>query len=165
MIFTLLFGFFVFAFGFFPFAVLALAVFFCRFQTTLLALSGWALLRRLAAGFSRFTGVFIASSISFAVSLCLVFPSRFGRWFWCGVFVAASAADQGQVDFAGVQIGARYYWTLTLSPMLKRDAALRSPSIAMISGRKLEIVEAAHENGLLLRLCEKSRNWLKHHRN
>ena len=72
LIFTLLLGFLSLRLAF-SVAVLALAVFFLPFSDDVVVLDGWALLRRLAAGFSCFTGVFIASSISFAVSLRLVF--------------------------------------------------------------------------------------------
>ena len=73
LIFTLLLGFLSLRLAFSA-AGLALAVFFLPFSDNVTgALAGWALLRRLAVGFSCFTGVFIASSISFAVSLRLVF--------------------------------------------------------------------------------------------
>ena len=72
LIFMLLLGFLSLRLAF-SVAVLALAVFFLPFSDDVATLAGWALLWRLAAGFSCFTGVFIASSISFAVSLRLVF--------------------------------------------------------------------------------------------
>ena len=72
LIFTLLLGFLSLRLAFSA-AGLALAIFFLPFSDDVVVLAGWALLRRLAAGFSCLTGVFIASSISFAVSLRLVF--------------------------------------------------------------------------------------------